>query len=63
MTTYRLYCLDGWGHIGLADWLEVPSDQDAIEEAHRLKPTAAKCEIWQGDRLIAALNPDDFVAL
>ena len=63
MTTYRLYSLDGSGHIGLADWLEVPTDQDAIEEAHRLKRTAAKCEIWQGARLIAALSPDDMAAL
>jgi len=56
MVAYRFYCLDGAGHIGLADWIEADDDDQAIAEARKLRPQANKCEIWQGQRLVAKLN-------
>jgi hypothetical protein len=56
MADYRLYCLDGAGHIALADWIEAVSDEDAIGEARRLRPEAHRCELWQQGRLVAKLN-------
>jgi len=56
MTEYRLYCLDGAGKIDLADWFEAANDCAALSEAQRLKPNAARCEIWQRNRLVAKLN-------
>ena len=56
MPDYRLYCLDGDGHIGMADWLDAADDDQAIERAHRLRPDAYRCEIWHKTRLVARLN-------
>ena len=56
MTAYRLYCLDGDGHIGLADWIEAESDDDALVTARGLRPDAHRCEVWQKDRLVAKLT-------
>jgi hypothetical protein len=62
MTSYRLYCLDGAGRIGFAEWIEAPNDSDAVEEARRMKRTATRCEVWQGTRLVAALDRADLAA-
>ena len=56
MPTFRLYCLDGAGHIDLAEWIEASSEEDAIAQARAMRPEATKCEIWQKDRLIAKLG-------
>jgi hypothetical protein len=56
MADYRLYCLDGQGHISLADWIEAASDEEAIAEARRLRADAHRCEIWLRNRLVARLN-------
>ncbi len=56
MAAYRLYCLDGDGRIGFADWIQAADDQDAIRQAHQLKHRALKCEIWQEQRLVATLD-------
>ena len=56
MPDYRLYCLDGAGHIGLADWIEADDDDGAIAEARKLRPKANRCEVWQQGRLVAKLN-------
>ena len=37
MPEYRLYCLDGGGQIGFADWIEANDDGDAIATARRLR--------------------------
>jgi len=62
MAEYRLYCLDGAGRISLADWIEADSDEEAIAAAHRLEHGAAKCEVWQRDRLVATLDAQDLSA-
>lgn len=51
MANYRLYCLDGAGRIGLADWIEADDDNDATQKARKTKHYAVTCEIWQGTRL------------
>ena len=56
MAAYRLYCLDGAGHIGLADWIEADTDEAAIAGARELRPDAHRCEIWLKDRLVAKLS-------
>jgi hypothetical protein len=58
MADYRLYCLDGDGHIALADWIHAESDEDAMEQARKLRPDAHRCEIWLENRLVATLNTD-----
>jgi hypothetical protein len=56
MPEYRVYCLDGAGHISLAEWIEARDDADAIRQAHMTNRGALKCEIWEGHRLVAAIN-------
>ena len=59
MPEYRLYCLDGGGQIGFADWIEANDDGDAITEARQLKQNGRKCEVWRGTKLVATLDGDD----
>jgi hypothetical protein len=56
MGNYRLYCLDGDGRIGFADWIEAKDDDDAIVRAREVRPDAHRCEIWLKNRLVAKLN-------
>ena len=56
MPSYRLYCLDSDGHIGLADWIEAENDDQALDQARELRPKAHRCEVWQQKRLVAKLN-------
>jgi hypothetical protein len=56
MTSYRLYCLDGAGHISLADWIEAGDDQEALAHARELKDGARRCEVWQNNRFVATFS-------
>jgi hypothetical protein len=58
MQQYRLYCLDGVGTIGFAEWIEATDDGDAIRQAQEVKRGALKCEVWRGKRLVATLDGD-----
>jgi hypothetical protein len=60
MAEYRLYCLDGLGHISLADWIEAEDDVDAVKQARKMKDGALRCEVWHGKRLVARLNHHDW---
>ena len=53
---YRYYCLDSTGHLHSADWFYAESDEDAIAHIEAKHPDG-KCEIWQGNRLVATLAP------
>ena len=55
MANYRLYSLDGEGHVVTADWFEAQSDEDAILLA-REKLGKAPFEIWQAGRLVARIG-------
>jgi hypothetical protein len=52
---YRVYHLDGAGKVSSAEWIEAADDDSAIESARRLKKTA-RCELWQGSRLIGTVD-------
>ena len=56
MRDYRLYCLDGGGRIGFAQWIRANNDEDAVDEARRMTPDALQCEVWHRTRLVAKLN-------
>ena len=58
MPAYRLYFLDGTGKVASAEWLEAADDQAAIAIA-RDKCTSRRCELWQRQRLVARLGPDN----
>jgi len=59
MPSYRLYCLDGAGRISLADWIEADTDEEAVATARKLEHGALKCEVWDGNRLVAKLDSHD----
>ena len=59
---YRLYCLDAGGQISMAEWIDAADDQGAILQAQTLKQDAQKCEVWDGNRLVARLDSQDLVA-
>ena len=55
--TYRIYCLDAARKIVSADWLDATTDEDAVAEAEAAG-FGSKCEIWNGDRLVAQLESE-----
>jgi hypothetical protein len=55
VATYRLYCLDGLDKVASAEWLEADGDEGAITAAQDLRD-GRKCELWQGDRLVARMD-------
>ena len=54
--TYRYYCLDSLGHLHGAEWFDATDDEDAVAQIEA-QHADAKCEIWQGNRLVAKLAP------
>jgi hypothetical protein len=54
--SYRYYSLDGVGHLQGATWFDAENDEHAIAQIEAKHPDA-KCEIWQGRRLIASVAP------
>jgi hypothetical protein len=54
--TYRYYCLDSTGHLHSGEWFEADNDADASWHIEAKHPDA-KCEIWQGTRLVAKIAP------
>ena len=55
-TTYRLYTMDAFGRFGHVQLLEARDDDDAIHLACR-KTLPVSSEIWDGERLVAAIPP------
>ena len=53
--SYRYYCLDSSGRLHNADWLQADSDEEAISLVKAKHSDARRCEIWQGQRLVAAI--------
>ena len=56
---YRYYRLDSGGHLYMAEWFHAENDEDAIAQIGAKHPYA-KCEIWQGKRVVAQLSPRPF---
>jgi len=55
--TYRIYCFDGARMSLTNDMIEAASDEEAIAMANR-RGFASKCEIWEGQRLVAELDAE-----
>ena len=55
MGTYRLYCLDGVDKVASAEWIEAADDDTAIDSAEGMHG-GRKCELWQGNRLVAVVD-------
>lgn len=53
---YRYYRLDGVGHLQGAEWFHAESDDDATAQISAKHP-GSKCEIWEGNRLVASISP------
>lgn len=56
MAIYRLYCMDGAGHIRDAEWFEAADDAAALKAAAEMHSDAMRCEVWCGTRLVGALD-------
>ena len=56
MRSYRLYCLDGAGHIVSADWIEAESLEAALGAAKGLCRAGVTAELWDGNRPLARLD-------
>ena len=56
MAGYRLYGLDGVSKVASGDWIEADDDEAAIAAAKE-QYDGHECELWQGRRLVARLNP------
>ena len=57
LKTYRVYCFDGIHKDLTADLIEAADDEDAIAQAEAAG-FGTKCEIWDGNRLVAELGPE-----
>ena len=52
---YRVYCYDSVRNVVSSDQIQATNDEDAIAQAHAAG-FGTKCEIWEGDRLVAKLE-------
>ena len=57
--TYRVYCLDGAGHLHEPEWFDAESIEDAIAQTRAKRPDAM-CEICMADGLSPASRPIAF---
>jgi hypothetical protein len=55
LKTYRVYCFDAKLQMLSGDFIEAASDEDAIAQAEAAG-YGSKCEIWDGQRLVAQLQ-------
>ncbi len=59
MPTYRLYLLDGLGHIRKAELLDGETDAEAIDLARAVDRQGHGAEIWDGARRVHVFEPDN----
>ena len=57
LKTYRVYCYDATDKVVTADWLDAASDEEAIARVEAMG-FGTKCEIWEGNRLVATLEAE-----
>ena len=56
MAEYRLYCLNDAGRFTRVHEIKANNDAEALARARAMKlPT--KCELWEGRRKVATLEP------
>ena len=57
--SYRVYCFDGSAMTLTGDLIEARDDAEAIAIAQATAGGfGTKCEIWEGDRLVAQFEDD-----
>lgn len=56
-TTYRICCFDAARHTVTQDFIQASSDEEAVAKAEAAG-FGTKCEIWNGDRLVAQLEAE-----
>ena len=59
MVAYRVYFLDGVNRFTRTEAVEAASDEDAVQQARPLMGSFIKCEVWNGQRLVASITADD----
>ena len=59
MTAYRIYFLDGVNRFTRTEAVEAASDEDAVSQARPLIGDSLKCEIWDGERIVARIMAND----
>ena len=57
LKTYRVVCFDAAQKIVLAEFIKAASDEEAIAKAEAMG-FGTKCEIWDGNRLVAELESE-----
>ena len=55
--TYRIYCYDAAENSVSADEIHASSDEEVIAHVEA-EGFGSRCEIWDGDRLVAQLNAE-----
>lgn len=55
MLRYRIFCHDGAHKLASAGWVQAEDDEAAISQV-RERHDGYKCEIWDGQRLVARLD-------
>ena len=58
LPSYRLYRLDGSGKIVSAEWVDAEDDAAAAQQA-RDRKLPVTCEMWERNRLVARINPQE----
>ena len=59
MVAYRVYFLDGVNRFTRTEAVEAGSDEDAVQKARALLGGSIKCEVWDGQSLVAKVIADD----
>ena len=54
-STYRVYSYDAARQVVSADWIEAMGDDEAIAAAEAAR-FGTRCELWDGERLVAELQ-------
>ena len=56
MPDYKVYRIDGAGKPAQADWIDAKNDDEALAFV-RARRLSARCEVWEGNRLVADVVP------
>jgi hypothetical protein len=57
LKTYRMYCYDAQMKTVSSDLIQAANDEVAIAQAE-VRGFGSKCEIWEGNRLVAKLEQE-----
>ena len=56
LVEYRMYTLDELGRIGFPRKVLADGDEQALDQIHGMNLNFRKCEVWDGQRMVAALD-------